>query len=190
MRSIILSLLVAVASFTAFSTQAQSPSSSRIVVVDLQTDQSTESTNNLDLVEGEFAELIWYAKPNNIGVSINHEGTNGVSMLAYGLLTTPDYLTKPLGAGPGKVQFRYFATSSGTMRYARCVVKITKFETPVASPTGSIPSTAVVIPSDATGPVNVILESSADLVTWTPALPGSYGSTEPKRFFRVRAVKE
>jgi hypothetical protein len=52
------------------------------------------------------------------------------------------------------------------------------------------PSTAVVIPTDATGPVNIVLESSPDLVNWTGALPGTYGSSTTNRFFRVRAVRQ
>ena len=52
------------------------------------------------------------------------------------------------------------------------------------------PSTAVVIPSDATGPVQIVLESSPDLVNWTAALPGTYGSSATNRFFRVRAVHQ
>lgn len=50
------------------------------------------------------------------------------------------------------------------------------------------PSGSVVIPADASGPVEIKLESSIDLITWTDALPGSYGSSTEKRFFRVRAV--
>jgi hypothetical protein len=52
------------------------------------------------------------------------------------------------------------------------------------------PSTAVVIPADATGPVNIVLESSPDLVNWTGALPGTYASSTTNRFFRVRAVRQ
>lgn len=51
------------------------------------------------------------------------------------------------------------------------------------------PSTAVVIPADSGGPVNIILESSIDLITWTSALPGTYGTSTEKRFFRVRAER-
>jgi hypothetical protein len=51
----------------------------------------------------------------------------------------------------------------------------------------STPSNAVVIPSNATGDVQIILESSTDLVTWTAASPGSYNSSTQNRFFRVRA---
>jgi len=192
MRTIIRILVVAVALFAAVSTRAQNTTTVRFMMVDVQTDVMEERTNSVDLVEGEFAELVWYSKPSTLGVSVNHEGTNGVSLLSFALLNTPtEYSPKPLGGGPGKLQFRYFAGSTGTMRYARALVRITKIVAAApAAPAGSIPSTAVVIPTDATGPVDVVLESSADLVTWTPALPGTYGSTEPKRFFRVRAVKQ
>jgi hypothetical protein len=61
--------------------------------------------------------------------------------------------------------------------------------TPGSEPT-SVPSGTVVIPTDATGPVRIILESSTDLVTWTEANPGTYGRDNPKRFFRVRAVNQ
>jgi hypothetical protein len=54
----------------------------------------------------------------------------------------------------------------------------------------NLPTNTVVIPSDATGPVNIILESSSDLVTWTAADPGSYGSSTVKRFFRIRAQNQ
>ena len=52
-----------------------------------------------------------------------------------------------------------------------------------------VPSNAVVIPNDSGGPVQIILESSSDLVTWTAATPGSYGAETDKRFFRVRAQR-
>ena len=56
--------------------------------------------------------------------------------------------------------------------------------------TSSLPSNSVVIPTDATGDVEIILESSEDLVNWTSADPGTYGSSTDKRFFRVRAVAQ
>jgi hypothetical protein len=52
-----------------------------------------------------------------------------------------------------------------------------------------IPNTGVVIPADAAGPVNIILESSVDLINWIPADPGTYGTTTTNRFFRVRATR-
>jgi hypothetical protein len=49
---------------------------------------------------------------------------------------------------------------------------------------------SVVIPTTATGDVDVKLEQSADNVTWTECLPGTYNATTVKRFFRVRAVEK
>jgi hypothetical protein len=53
-----------------------------------------------------------------------------------------------------------------------------------------IPSNAVVIPSDSSGPVQIILESSEDMVNWNSANPGTYGASTNKRFFRIRAVQD
>jgi hypothetical protein len=83
-------------------------------------------------------------------------------------------------AGPATIQLQ-----------AHCCAFYQSFATvEVISPiTQSIPSTAVVIPSDAGGPVNIVLESSSDLINWTAALPGTYGSSTTNRFFRVKAVR-
>jgi hypothetical protein len=54
----------------------------------------------------------------------------------------------------------------------------------------SISATSVVIPSTAAGDVDVKLEQSADNVTWTECLPGTYNSSTVKRFFRLRAVEK
>ena len=52
-------------------------------------------------------------------------------------------------------------------------------------------SQAVVIPEEEDGDVEIILESSKDLITWTAANPGVYNAkTTDQRFFRVRAVKK
>ena len=49
-------------------------------------------------------------------------------------------------------------------------------------------STSIAIPFGVKGKVSVILETSSDKVTWTPAQPGTYG-TDKKLYFRVRMVK-
>ncbi len=61
---------------------------------------------------------------------------------------------------------------------------------PNSSTSSSTPANAVVIPTDATGSVQIILESSTDLITWTQANPGTYGASTAKRFFRIRAVNQ
>jgi hypothetical protein len=52
------------------------------------------------------------------------------------------------------------------------------------------PTNAVVIPNDAAGTFQVILESSTDLITWTAATPGTYSGNLQQRFFRSRIVKQ
>ena len=84
--------------------------------------------------------------------------------------------------GPG-----VFYAQNPTVKY---IVLTYRLLDNIDSSTTTIPTSAVVIPTDATGPVNVILESSTDLVTWTQANPGTYGASTTKRFFRVRAVNQ
>jgi hypothetical protein len=57
---------------------------------------------------------------------------------------------------------------------------------------GQSPSqgSSVVIPTSVAGDVDVKLEQSADNVTWTECLPGTYNSSTVKRFFRLRAVEK
>ncbi len=62
--------------------------------------------------------------------------------------------------------------------------------TPSTNTTTYTPANSVVIPSDATGPVQIILQSSSDLVNWVPSMPGTYGNTYSNRFFRVIAVAQ
>ena len=73
-----------------------------------------------------------------------------------------------------------------TARQNWATVRITK----PASQISPQPSNAVVIPEDANGSYQVILESSVDMVIWTAANPGTYGGNTPKRFFRTRIVKQ
>jgi hypothetical protein len=54
----------------------------------------------------------------------------------------------------------------------------------------NISSASVVVPSNAVGDVDVLLEQSNDMITWTQCLPGTYNASTQKRFFRVRAVEK
>jgi uncharacterized membrane protein YadS len=52
-----------------------------------------------------------------------------------------------------------------------------------------VPADAIVIPASATGTVQIILESSPELVNWTAANPGICGaSAGTNGFFSVRAA--
>ena len=56
--------------------------------------------------------------------------------------------------------------------------------------TQNVASQVVVIPHNGSSPADIILESSADLITWTAAPAGSYPTSTEKRFFRVRLVTQ
>jgi len=75
---------------------------------------------------------------------------------------------------PAGTQIRVDADNgeSGSLAFAQLRVA------PVSGSTVTIPAEG--------GPVRVILESSADLLTWTPSAPGEYGEGTDRRFFRVR----
>jgi hypothetical protein len=62
--------------------------------------------------------------------------------------------------------------------------------TPSTNGATYIPANSVVIPTDAKGNIQIILQSSSDLVNWVPSLPGTYGNTYSNRFFRVIAVAQ
>ena len=68
-------------------------------------------------------------------------------------------------------------------------LSICTIQTSPASALTFAPSSSVVIPNDGAGPVTIILESSTDLINWTAANPGTYGTTSSNRFFRVRAQR-
>ena len=86
---------------------------------------------------------------------------------------------------PGPATIRYGANNTAGIQ--EITLNYKKYST---SETSSVSATSVVIPSSATGDVDVKLEQSADNVTWTECLPGTYNSSTVKRFFRLRAVEK
>ena len=62
-----------------------------------------------------------------------------------------------------------------------------KISEPDQGPTVS--RNVAVIPEDVNGEYEVILESSTDMITWSPANPGNYGGNIAGRFFRIRMEK-
>ena len=72
---------------------------------------------------------------------------------------------------------------------ALCTISTNQVNQSTATVSNYIPADAIVIPASATGSVQIILESSPDLVNWTAASPGTYGaSAGTNRFFRVRGA--
>lgn len=90
-------------------------------------------------------------------------------------------------AGPGVVRVRLEITYNAEVR-GFFTFNIDKNEADTSS--DFITRTSIVIPTSATGDVDVKMEQSADNVTWTECLPGTYNSSTVKRFFRLRAVEK
>jgi hypothetical protein len=93
----------------------------------------------------------------------------------------------PVILGPAKIIFSYNSKHSLQTR-PEFVFTYDLQKTTTSNSSPSLPSNTVVIPTDASGPVEIVMESSKDLVNWTRAEPGTYGTDTPKRFFRIRAV--
>jgi len=130
----------------------------------------------LETNNGSEADAVYSALLVTVGGSTYRYTAISISNPAIG---------RPSIAGPATIQLSAtIPAGTGNSVKALCTIKTTRAADDVR------PSTSVVIPADASGPVNIIMESSVDLITWTPALPGIYGSTTQKRFFRVRAEKQ
>jgi hypothetical protein len=88
-------------------------------------------------------------------------------------------------AGPASIRFGYPPFYSGGRNFIWATFSITR----ATALENAIPANAVVIPEDAGGQFQVILESSTDLLNWQVANPGNYGGSTHRRFFRTRIVR-
>ncbi len=126
-------------------------------------------------------------------LNFTHDGVEGLLNVTKGATSQSVLRSTGTGAinGPAAVISMFFAgpatiTIAGQGNGHFCL-SYKLFDNSTSAGT-NLPSNTVVIPADAGGNVDIILESSTDLVTWTAATPGSYGSSTSKRFFRIRAV--
>lgn len=157
----------------------------------LATGDHFNGQTNIDIPSGYLVEIISL----DLVTGIDQPGTPGQfdsfsrleiqrheSPFDFDIRYTSGNIPGALPKFTGPAQIQIFDEGG---RNSRAVVglKIIEFSTSKV-----IPVNTVVIPSDASGPVQIILESSEDLVTWTPVNPGTYGSSTERRFFRVRAV--
>lgn len=136
----------------------------------------------LHIAEGDMVELIYSGAGSHHSIAeleVTVDGT--VSIYSYYSVVDSKDAT-PKFAGPCTVR----AKGTDILNHAMLTVAIHRGgpNTPSA-----VPTNAAVIPEDANGQFQVILESSTDTITWSPAMPGSYGGSTQKRFFRTRIVK-
>lgn len=147
-------------------------------------------------IQAEFVTLVStnneYSAPLVLGTNemativtshINDGADNPVVEYDFGIFKTYSYFASgnSISNVVGPVTIRVVQNRIS----AKCVVG---FEVKRAT-APSQSSSAVVIPDDNGAPVQIILESSTDLVNWTAAAPGTYGTSTQRRFFRLRAQR-
>lgn len=125
------------------------------------------------VVEGSTNRLsIWWGSSSALGSLVWNGPIRGPLTIEYGLLPTLSSSMTPFPVTDAVFIFDIKETSSAE------------------GSSSSISTSSVVVPSNATGDVDVLLEQSTDLITWTQCLPGTYNASTQKRFFRVRAVEK
>ena len=131
----------------------------------------------------ESAEFFYAVAP--IGVDDYQAVFSGITMVGNITPTTSSWVFSGDSSGltiDGPATISYLSPNDQPVLFS--------YKTYTSVSSNSISATSVVIPSSATGDVDVKLEQSADNVTWTECLPGTYNSSTVKRFFRLRAVEK
>lgn len=141
-------------------------SNQMVTVVHLSTDNSTSRLSYLEVVSGGVTNQYQNKDIN---------GGFGAGNSSY----TYPHSNLPILAGPATIR----AVSVTSAAVCFCTLQITE------PGSNFVPVNTVVIPNDSGAPVNVIMESSSDMVNWVSAIPGTYGTSTTNRFFRVRAER-
>ncbi len=152
------------------------------------------SNEAIELGNGDFAEILSSYSQNDrawsgISVTIGGEVVS-LPFLVWGSpgssgLPSPAPISKWVIAGPATLR----ASATGSSSYGGSVSLFTASITRVGESPSQVPMGAVVIPENPLGNYTIIMESSSDMITWTAANPGTYGGSEQKRFFRLRAER-
>lgn len=151
------------------------------LIIQSQPDKPVDS-EAITLNQGDTAKLQFASMSSTITWNFNMVCAIGekqalVSCFLPG--SNPPTINPVTIAGPATIMFRA-GTSASAITYL-ATLQITR--SGIASPPAAIPQ-------EAGTKWDVILESSSDLINWTPANPGEYSGTEPKRFFRTRMIKK
>jgi len=159
-------------------------------------------STTLVLSVGEKATLVSYnAQAGDVGqfginglfdIGVKVAGTEYglISQFISGLVFKLDNEFSRTIIGPAEIRIRMKGVFVGNAFITEAHAFASFIVTPVGDSANLLPRNAVVIPTDATGDVQIVLEQSADLTSWTEATPGNYGATTTQRFFRVRAIAQ
>ena len=130
---------------------------------------------DIPLLAGEILEVKAWIPVGSVTVKV---GDVGLSSSNGGTITLKDAVF----AGPLTISVDCPAFNTAALLFTYKITTVAAVAEQVAN------AQAIAIPADTIAPVDVILESSTDLMTWIAALPGNYPVSPAKRFFRVRTV--
>jgi hypothetical protein len=147
-------------------------------------ESGTVEPKTISVPDGKVFELVYFNNNDTSGSPVGPTFTIDGRPLRIGSTT----LTGLMLPGPATFTVSLNQGSNPPATYSAILVYRFTDNTSDGAQQSPFSGSAVVIPEDASGPVEIILESSTDLVNWTAANPGTYGSSTVKRFFRVRAV--
>jgi len=157
--------------------------------------KENNGTNSLIVPSGETWQLVTYSlnNPSRSTVPL-HSSTNATENNLVGIIYSTGgviYSMESSSASTAGTVAGSIFTGPVYLKYIElCSSYNLTFKKLSSGNTNAISATSVVIPTSATGDVDVKLEQSADNVTWTECLPGTYNSSTVKRFFRLRAVEK
>jgi hypothetical protein len=140
---------------------------------------------------GTFINNGWVGSTSNLPVQTNQIVSEVGANLYVGSIVGNFPNGVELAAWPTSGIFTGLTNIAVTSQGGNPAIVTFQISTPASANVVSnyVPADAIVIPASATGTVQIILESSPDLVNWTAASPGIYGaSAGTNRFFRVRAA--
>ena len=149
------------------------------------------------IATAQTVQYVTLVTTNSLSVQYSVQTNQIVSLVGVygnsavrGSFTDGTTITLPI---PSSGPFQMFTGLTNISLYAGNITLCATLQitTPAAANVVSnyVPADAIVIPTSATGNVQIILESSTDLLNWTAASPGTYGaSSATNRFFRVRAI--
>lgn len=138
---------------------------------------------------GSLVEIIGYGRSGDVSASQIVQLTfsdNSVQNL---------YLSNAVSVGSAGVaapphEFKFTGLTKVALYPEAYAFAVTLKITPPQEINAVGPTSVLVIPENSTGDYDIILESSTDMVTWTPIHSQSVSSSNPTNLFRTRIVKK
>jgi len=157
--------------------------------------KENNGTNALIIPSGETWQLVTYSLNNPSRSTLPlYNSTNAIENNLVGIIYSTTGVIYSMESSSGFSSASVVGSILSGPIYLKYIQECSSysltFKKLSSGSTNSISATSVVIPTSATGDVDVKLEQSADNVTWTECLPGTYNSSTVKRFFRLRAVEK